>query len=231
MTNAADSERVPVATVQFSNRKSREPGRPRTPELGAAILDAALAELREKGYHRLSMNVVAGRAGVSKATIYRRWASKADVAIAALERQIDMTPPENHHLCCADRLIDCLMTIRERLLQPNNMALVGTVLAEEYQTPELIDLFRQRIWSKRRDALRSILHDGQVNGEVRSEIDLDTVIDMLIGAMYAAYLRATTIPEDWPFKTVAALCLFTPETGISENNPGGLDDTQRHCGS
>ena len=59
------------------------PGRPRDAGADTAILDATLAVIAAEGYTGFSMDAVASRAGVSKATIYRRWPSKQDLVIAA----------------------------------------------------------------------------------------------------------------------------------------------------
>ena len=60
-------------------------GRPRKPETDAAILDAALAVFGEAGYEGMTVEAVAARAGVGKATIYRRWSSKDDLIIGAIQ--------------------------------------------------------------------------------------------------------------------------------------------------
>src|SRR4051794_24200874 len=59
-------------------------GRPRSTEADERILAAALEHLRERGYRELSIERVACAAGVSKATVYRRYRNKADLASAAL---------------------------------------------------------------------------------------------------------------------------------------------------
>lgn len=188
-----------------STTNLRPAGRPRIPELDEVILAAALQQLAEQGYQRMSMDAVAQTAGVSKATIYRRWASKADLAIAALATRIDAEPPIEWQKFSIAALSDVLETIRERLLQPNNMALVGTLLAEEKQTPELIALFRQHVWKRRSHMLRRILELGQEEGKIRTDISLDIVIDMLIGSMYASYLSDTDIPDGWPKQAVETM--------------------------
>src|SRR5437868_5357922 len=66
----------------------RGPGRPRSPEADHAILDATIALLAEGGYDALTMERVAARAGVGKATVYRRWGSKVELAVDALRASI-----------------------------------------------------------------------------------------------------------------------------------------------
>ena len=69
-------------------------GRPRSPEVDAAILDAALRLLAAEGYARMTVDGVAAEAGVSKAAIYLRYRSKADLATAALARLRESGRPE-----------------------------------------------------------------------------------------------------------------------------------------
>src|SRR5262245_41964594 len=64
--------------------RTRTPGRPRSADADDAILAAALAELGERGYARMSMDAVAARAGVSKPTVYLRHPTKAELATAAI---------------------------------------------------------------------------------------------------------------------------------------------------
>jgi hypothetical protein len=82
------------------------------------------------------------------------------------------------------------------------MALVGTLLVEEERTPELIALFRERVWAIRAGHLREILGRARARGEVRPTVDLDAVISMLIGSLYAAQIGQAKISRDWPARVV-----------------------------
>lgn len=62
------------------------PGRKRDPARDAEILEATLAVLAEAGYERLTVDKVAARAGAARATVYRRWPTKADLVVDAVER-------------------------------------------------------------------------------------------------------------------------------------------------
>lgn len=68
-------------------------GRKRDPSRAAAIREATLDVLAEVGYGGLSMDLVAERAGASKATIYRRWSSKEDLILAAVAGMSEMVDP------------------------------------------------------------------------------------------------------------------------------------------
>lgn len=183
----------------------RPRGRPRRPETDDAILDAALRLLAAQGYGRLSFEAVAAAAGVGKPTLYRRWVTKADLATAALARGIDVEEQPPAGGATEARLVFLMRNLTRRVLRGYGMALVGTLLAEEAQTPELIALFRERVWKRRWEAARRILAEGQARGEVRPDADLDAAINLLIGAIYARYLSGASVPRDWPARTVATV--------------------------
>src|SRR4051812_26962749 len=76
------------ATQQGESASSapRRPGRKRDHSRDAVILDATLAVLAEQGYDRMTIDAVAERAGAARATVYRRWPTKAGLVIAAVSR-------------------------------------------------------------------------------------------------------------------------------------------------
>lgn len=173
--------------------QARGPGRPRDVEAEARILQAALRLLAEQGYTRMSLDGVAEEAGVSKPTIYRRWSSKADLATAAL-RTIQTGEPVVATGSTAGDLTAALQNFARSLLRPNGMSLIGTVLAEEAHTPELLVLFRERLVANRRAQLLGILRRAQRGGELRAGVSLDAAVNLLVGAFYARYLASSTIP-------------------------------------
>ncbi len=179
----------------------RAPGRPRDPETESRILDVTLRLLREEGYNRMSVDAVAIEARVSKPTIYRRWPSKADLATAAIRTLRLLEPPADTGSTQGD-LIHTLENFSRSLLRPNGMSLIGTVIAEEGHTPELIALFRERLVFPRRAMLREILDRAASHGELRSGIDLDCAVNMLVGAFYARYLVNSKVPPGFPRELV-----------------------------
>src|SRR4051812_985385 len=153
----------------------RAPGRPRSARVDEAILHAARAELAERGYARMSVDAVAARAGVSKPTIYLRHPTKADLATAAIaSMRLEPRPAPTDDLR-AD-LIAHLRLLRAGLERPYGMATVGTVLAEEHETPELLARFRERLVDPRRRDLRAVLDAARDRGELRPGADLDVAV-------------------------------------------------------
>lgn len=186
---------------RIASEPVRAAGRPRSPETERRILDVALRRLREDGYNRMSVDAVAADAGVSKPTIYRRWSSKADLATAAIRTLQLLEPPVDTGSSAGD-LAQTLENFCRSLLRPNGMSLVGTVIAEESHTPELIRLFRERLVSPRRKLLRAILDKAESRGEVRPGVNLDCAVNMLVGAFYSRYLADSHIPSSFPRQLV-----------------------------
>ena len=69
-----------------SDKRPARVGRKRDHTRDAPILDATLAVLAEAGYEGMTIDMVAARAGAARATVYRRWAKKADLVLAAAAR-------------------------------------------------------------------------------------------------------------------------------------------------
>jgi AcrR family transcriptional regulator len=165
------------------------PGRPRSGHVDDAILAAARAELAAHGYARMTVDAVAARAGVSKPTIYLRHATKADLATAAIA-SMRMQPRPTPTADVRADLIAHLRLLREGLARPNGMTMLGTVLAEENDTPELLALFRERLVKPRRQELRAVLEAARDRGELRPDANLDVAVNALVGAFFARYLAA-----------------------------------------
>ncbi len=123
--------------------RPRGRGRPRSPENDGAILDAAAALLREQGFARMSMEGVAAAAGVSKPTLYLRYASKAELVVAVLVHLRIGGAPDLTGDLRAD-LIAQLQHLRE-VYEHTGMTLVGTCLAEEPRLPDLISIDRSAL--------------------------------------------------------------------------------------
>lgn len=174
----------------------RAPGRPRDAATERRILEVALDLLRKQGYSRMTVDAVAVEAGVSKPTIYRRWASKADLATAAVRTLQLLEPAVNTGTHKGD-LVRELENFSRSLLRPNGMSLIGTVLAEEAHTPELIGLFRERIVAPRRRRLREVLERARAAGELRRDVALDAAVNLLVGGFYARYLAESKVPQNF----------------------------------
>ncbi|WP_371656081.1 MULTISPECIES: TetR/AcrR family transcriptional regulator [unclassified Streptomyces] len=193
------------------DKTTRGAGRPRSAEKNDAILRAALDLLARQGYVRMTLDQVAAAAGVSKSTIHLRWKTKADLLTAALAavRTADAPPPSGD---VRTDLVDILRDFAATIAQVNGMALIGTCLAEEDHTPELLALLRARSVLPRRALLREVLERAREEGSIRPDTDLEAAVSALIGPFYADYLAGRGDHPEWAEQAVdLTLTALRPE--------------------
>jgi AcrR family transcriptional regulator len=185
-------------------KEIRVRGRPRREGLDEAILDAALAELGRVGYARMTVGAVAAAAGTTKPTVYTRFASKEALATAAVAHMRRRTARPRLSGDVRADLVAELRLFRAGALRPFGMSMLGSVLAEEHETPELLRLFRERVISPRRASLRRILEAARADGQLAPDTDVELGISMLVGSLYALYSAGSRVPPDWPERVVDA---------------------------
>jgi AcrR family transcriptional regulator len=193
--------------------KSKSVGRPRSAEKDAAILRAALELLASHGYTRLTLDQVAAAAGVSKSTVFLRWKTKADLLTAALEsaRMADAPPLTGE--VRAD-LVAILEDFGATVARVRGMSLIGTCLAEEAHTPELLALLRERTVLPRRALLRGVLERAREAGSVRADMDAEAAVSALLGPFYADYMAGRGGRPGWAGKAVdLVLAALRPPAG------------------
>jgi hypothetical protein len=92
------------------------------------------------------------------------------------------------------------------------MQLLGTLVAEEERTPQLLGRFRARLSRPRRDALRAALAAGVEEGSLSAELDLEATVSLLIGSFYARYIGDGAIPRGWAARVLAQVWPY-PSSG------------------
>ncbi|MFG2586112.1 TetR/AcrR family transcriptional regulator [Streptomyces malaysiensis] len=192
-----------------SENRRQQRGRPREADLDQRILVATLELLARLGYEGTSIAAVAETVGVSKPTIYLRWASKEELittAVATLARD----NPENTTEDVWEALLLEITFFHQAISRKHGMGLIGAMLAQEAARPQLLEQFRQNVAGTRRARIRSVLLRGQAGGQIRQDVDLDVVVNLLIGYFYSAYIGGGGIPEDWP-----GTCLELIRPGIA----------------
>lgn len=167
----------------MSDGSGRGPGRPRDPAAGEAILRATLSLLAEDGYDGLSIDGIADRAGVGKATIYRRWASKEEVVAAAARHLSEQVPVPDTGELRGDlmAIADGLTTV---FADPATARLVGALVARMPHDPALASGLREGFLAARRRAARVVLQGAQDRGEIAAEGDLEVAVDLLAAPFY-----------------------------------------------
>ena len=139
-------------------------GRPRSADTDRLILDAALKLLSERGYARMSMDAVATEAGVSKPTIYLRYPARPNWPPPRWPPTTAAPPPSPRGTCAPTCWRSCA-TSAAAWSGPSASTMIGNLLAEEQQTPALLDGFREPAPSgPRRRQLRGILERAVADG-------------------------------------------------------------------
>lgn len=186
----------------------RGPGRPRDARADQAIIDATLELLADVGVADLSIEAVAARAGVGKATVYRRWPSKNALIVDALEQLTDVKPPVLSGTSLRDDLITILESIRRRHTTTRVGQIFPRVIGEVRNQSELMALYQRRVVEPRRARLRELLAEAVERGELSSDIDLDVATDLIVGPlMYRLLTRFGDqgLPRDWSARAVDTL--------------------------
>jgi AcrR family transcriptional regulator len=174
----------PPAEAHIPAAEQRRPGRPRSERADRAIIEATLSLLAESGAAGLCIEKVAARAGVGKATIYRRWPGKEDLlldAVACLKAPL----PEPRGLSVRDDLLALLEAMCEQFADPCHMREFALLLGEGAAYPRLMTRYTETVIEPRREVIRAVLRRGAVTGELREDIDVDAALFMMIGSVLA----------------------------------------------
>lgn len=154
-------------------------GRPRVEGLDQTLLDVTLEFAGEVGLHGMSMDELAQRAGVSKATIYRRWPSKERLVLEALNqamRPFDLIDTGS----LRGDLDDYLGELARRMATGRASDVLPDLIAASVRDPNLRASLDEYI-RHRRQPLQSILVRGLERGELAVDTDVEVLIDALIG--------------------------------------------------
>ena len=167
-----------IKTVAKSGR-----GRPRSPETRAKILKAAYEMLNEVGFMDLTIEGVAARAEVGKPTIYRRWKTKAALAMDAFLEAVNPELAFSDTGSASKDFREQMQKIVKLMNSPRGEVLasvIGCGQADE----ELIAAFRENWLTPRRKDAKQIFQRGVERGELREDVDAEVAIDALYSPLF-----------------------------------------------
>ena len=194
-----------VSTGPPGAAATRRPGRPRSERADQAIIEAALSLFAESGPEGLCIERVAARAGVGKATIYRRWPGKEDLlldAIAALKAPL----PEPGGHSVRDDLVALLDAMCQETADPRRAREFALLLGEGAKYPRLMARYVETVVEPRREVVRGVLRRGVASGELRPDLDVEAALFMLIGAVLVrGRYEQQAIPPGYPEQVVDEL--------------------------
>jgi rhodanese-related sulfurtransferase/AcrR family transcriptional regulator len=196
-------------------------GRPRSEKARQAILDAAAELLLVHGLGSVSMDAVAERAGVSKATIYRWWPTKETLALDALHLEwsgahppVRGTGPLRADLISVMRPWVTLVAAR-----PYGRVLAA-LLAEAHADPGFAEEYRARFIGPRREESRGLVRGAIERGEIPADTDVELALDLLWGPLYHRLLHGhATLDEGFLGRVVDAVLAGVVPTQSPAHSP------------
>jgi len=162
----------------------RRPGRPRSEQAEQAIIEATLDLFAEQGFEGVCVEAVAARAGVGKATIYRRWPNKEELLLAALG-SMKSPIPELQGVSVRDDLVAMLTVMCADKADPRKARRYALLLGEGEKYPRLMARYIQTVVEPRHEVLRAVIRRGIDNGELRADTDVEIARLALTGTILA----------------------------------------------
>lgn len=176
-------------------------GRPRDPAVDEAILDAAAALFVDLGYAGVSIEGVAARAGVGKATIYRRYADKAELIVHAVRHcaHINNDLPDTGDLRADLRAM--LGALFEGL-RGQDGALLLAFAAERIRNPELAESFMRNVVGGKREHMKRLFESAAARGELPPGADLELLAEAGPAILWHHALHRLGFPADLPDRII-----------------------------
>jgi AcrR family transcriptional regulator len=172
-------------------------GRPRSETARKAVLAAASELLLDHGLHAVSMDAVAERAGVSKATIYRWWPKKETLALDMLFTEWSAVTPQKFESGVLRSDLIALLGAWTRLSSSRPFGrVVAALLAEARTDPAFSAEYQRRMLEPRRDTARMIFAHAVARGEIPGETRVEVAIDLLYGPLYHRLLHGHAPLDD-----------------------------------
>jgi AcrR family transcriptional regulator len=163
---------------------ARRPGRPRSEQAEQAIIEATLDLFAEQGFEGVCVEAVAARAGVGKATIYRRWPNKEELLLAAFS-SLKSPFPEPKGVSVRDDLLAMVEVMCADKADPRKSRRYALLLGEGEKYPRLMTRYKETVVEPRRGAMRAVIRRGVQTGELRPDTDVEIAMLTLTGAIMA----------------------------------------------
>jgi AcrR family transcriptional regulator len=177
-------------------------GRPRSERAHQAILVAAREILIADGFAAMRLEHVATRAGVGKATIYRRWPSKE-----ALAQEL-LTQLAGPHIAVADtantrdELLAAVMNPMRAVSETDFGPVIRAMLSQIASNPRVGDPFRATVVEARRGEITKVIERGIARGDLRADADPGVATELLVGPVYFRLMFGGVLDADFAERVV-----------------------------
>lgn len=172
----------------MTGSRSANPPRVQGPNLRPRVTDAIAAaffeELAESGYGQLSVDAIVRRAGVGKAAVYRRWATKKAMAIALISQVAVRDEPAPNTGSLRGDIAELVGRLSVLLGGPLVGRVILSVVSESGRDTELEAVLRESVEGPRRVNSAQMLHRAIARGELGPDVDIDLALDLIAGPLY-----------------------------------------------
>lgn len=191
-------------------------GRPRDPKTDQRIIEAATQLMLERGFDKSTVDEVATRAGVGKATVYRRWSSKEDLAVSAMEALFNTEFPEPDTGSLVGDLTESYAGLLAFAHSPQGAEFMRMGVAEAIRDPRIAALYRDSV-ERREKSARQRFQRAIDNGELRPDANIDAAMHWLGGMLTVWVVIGRPLP---PMEEVESLVKFALQ-GVMADPPAG----------
>jgi AcrR family transcriptional regulator len=176
-------ENMTLSVDVAADQDRKGPGRPRSARVDEAIVEAVF-ELLSSGQSAdaISIEAVAAKAGVGKATIYRRWPNKEALLIDAV-LAMKGPHPDLRGESARDDLVTLVANMRNKRMEQYGKV-TACLLPELFKSPEMSRVY-QGVVEPRREVMRSVIRRGIETGELRADLDVELTLLVLSGPTLA----------------------------------------------
>jgi AcrR family transcriptional regulator len=183
----------------------------------AEILDATIELLASVGYERVTMDAVAAAAKASKATLYRRWSTKADLVIDAIERA--KKAPSVTDLDTGSLRGDLLASACHQggISDPAAVSVLAGIIPALHHDPEFADAFQERFLKPKLAESRAVYERAKARGEIGADVDLDLLATVLPAiALHRAFVFREPIDDRVVGRIIDEVVIpaATPRAGV-----------------
>ncbi|MEI2669671.1 MAG: TetR/AcrR family transcriptional regulator [Nocardioidaceae bacterium] len=172
----------------------RKRGRPRDPQADVRILGAACTLILERGFDTMTVDDVASMAGVGKATVYRRWARKEDLAVAAMESlyRNEMPAPDTGSL--HGDLTELLTATFNFANSESGTDYLRMTVKEVMRDSRIAAIYR-RANNRYEQLIRSLFERGRQRGELDRDIDVTSAAEFISSLLITRTVAGRSVPS------------------------------------
>lgn len=168
------------------NNLSQKRGRPRSEDIDAAVISAAIHLFEENGYKATSLEAIAAQAGIGRPTLYRRWPNKAALAAAVYETLVPM--PDLPPAPFGDRLRHLTRHVFAAYRNSPAAAILAGLIVEGQTDETSQDAFEAHYFTPRRTRIVALFDQAKTAGEIEADADIALLVDAYVGAIWVRVL-------------------------------------------